>query len=80
MKYDEKRVEEAQAVMQRMLDHLDDCRDMTEKGVRSIDCFHVRQAPSSRVEPSLLEGFDHLFFYALEKHTGNTSFTAIQSP
>lgn len=72
-KYDEKRVEEAQAVMQRMLDNLDDCRDMTEKGVQVLSTAFMYGGGaffSFGWNPRFLEGFDHLFFYALEKHTG----------
>lgn len=72
-RYDQKLVDEAQAVMQEMLDNLEECRDMTEKGVEVLTrAFQFGGGAffSYGWNPRPLEGFDHLFFYALEKHTG----------
>ena len=71
--YDEEKVKEARAVLDRLLVYIEDCRDMTERGVMELTkAFQYGGGAffSYGWNPRPLEGFDHLFFYALEHRTG----------
>ena len=71
--YDQNLVDEAQAVMQTVLDGLDDIRQVNEKGIRTLmtanrwggAAFH-----NAGWNPRHIEGIDHFLFYALEYYTG----------
>lgn len=71
--YDQNWVDEAQAVMQTVLDGLDDIRQVNEKGIRTLmtanrwggAAFH-----NAGWNPRPIEGIDHFLFYALEYYTG----------
>ena len=71
--YDERAVAEAQAVMQRLKRHISEVRDLTDVGISELvtalsyggAAFHAHGW-----NPRPVEGFDHIFFYALEHRTG----------
>ena len=71
--YDQRLVDEAQAVMGTVMDALDDIRQVNEKGIRALmtanrwggAAFH-----NAGWNPRHIEGIDHFLFYALEYYTG----------
>jgi len=71
--YDQRLVDEAQGVMDSVLKHLDDIRDVNELGIRTLmnanrwggATFH-----NAGWNPRHIEGIDHFLFYALEYYTG----------
>ena len=71
--YDQRLVDAARAVMQSVLDRLDDVRDVNEVGIRTLmnanrwggATFH-----NAGWNPCHIEGTDHFVFYALEYFTG----------
>jgi glycerol dehydrogenase-like iron-containing ADH family enzyme len=72
-RYDQRLVDAAQAVLQRVMSKLDDIRDVTEEGIRTLmtanrwggATFH-----NAGWNPRHIEGIDHFLFYALEYYTG----------
>ena len=73
--YDEALVREARTVLDTVLDHLDDIRDLNETGIRTLmeanrwggAAFH-----NAGWNPRHIEGIDHFVFYALEHLTGKS--------
>jgi glycerol dehydrogenase-like iron-containing ADH family enzyme len=71
--YDQRLVDEAQQVLNTVLAHLDDIRDVNEAGIRTLmnanrwggATFH-----NAGWNPRHIEGTDHFVFYALEYCTG----------
>ena len=71
--YDERLIAEAQGVLDRVLAHIDDIRDVNETGIRELmtanrwggATFH-----NAGWNPRHIEGIDHFLFYALEYYTG----------
>lgn len=71
--YDQRLVDEAQAVMDGVMAHLDDIREVNEAGIRALmnanrwggATFH-----NAGWNPRHIEGTDHFVFYALEYFTG----------
>eukprot|EP00039_Didymoeca_costata_P020537 m.341614 g.341614 ORF g.341614 m.341614 type:complete len:359 (-) comp20260_c0_seq1:44-1120(-) len=71
--YDSEVVAEAQSRLQALLNNLEEVQNMTEKGIRTlVQAFQYGGAAFHAYgwNPRPLEGFDHLFFYALEHRTG----------
>lgn len=72
-RYDQRLVDAAQAVLGRVMARLDDIRDVTEEGIRTLmtanrwggATFH-----NAGWNPRHIEGIDHFVFYALEYFTG----------
>ncbi len=72
-RYDERLVNQAQAVLAEVWQHLDDIRDVNEAGIRALmtanrwggATFH-----NAGWNPRHIEGIDHFVFYALEYFTG----------
>jgi glycerol-1-phosphate dehydrogenase [NAD(P)+] len=72
-RYDQRLVDAAQAVFQRVMAKLDDIRQVTEEGIRTLmtanrwggAAFH-----NAGWNPRPIEGIDHFVFYALEHYTG----------
>jgi glycerol dehydrogenase-like iron-containing ADH family enzyme len=72
-RYDQRLVDEAQAVMQTVLDHLDDIREVNETGIRTLmnaDRWGGAAFHNAGWNPRHIEGIDHFVFYALEYYTG----------
>lgn len=71
--YDQRLVDQAQSVLQSVMAKLDDIRDVTEEGIRTLmnanrwggATFH-----NAGWNPRHIEGTDHFLFYALEYYTG----------
>lgn len=71
--YDQRLVDEAQGVLNGLLEHIDDIRDVNETGIRALmnanrwggAAFH-----NAGWNPRHIEGIDHFLFYALEYYTG----------
>ncbi|HLA17165.1 MAG TPA: iron-containing alcohol dehydrogenase [Candidatus Limnocylindrales bacterium] len=71
--YDERLVAEAQVALQRVVDHADDIREISDDGIRALaeslrwggSAFH-----NAGWNPRHIEGAEHFVFYALEYLTG----------
>jgi glycerol dehydrogenase-like iron-containing ADH family enzyme len=71
--YDERMVAEAQAVMQRLKKHIHEVKDLTDQGISELVTalsFGGAAFHANGWNPRPVEGFDHIFFYALEHRTG----------
>jgi glycerol-1-phosphate dehydrogenase [NAD(P)+] len=71
--YDERMVAEARAVMQRLKLHMSDVRDLTDVGISELVTalsFGGAAFHANGWNPRAVEGFDHIFFYALEHRSG----------
>jgi glycerol-1-phosphate dehydrogenase [NAD(P)+] len=72
-RYDQRLVNAAQTVLQRVMSKLDDIHQVTEEGIRTLmtanrwggAAFH-----NAGWNPRPIEGIDHFVFYALEHYTG----------
>ena len=71
--YDESLVAEARAIMDALMNYLDDIHEVNERGIRALmnanrwggAAFH-----NAGWNPRHIEGIDHFVFYALEYYTG----------
>lgn len=71
--YNERMVLEARAVMERLKRHIHDVRDLTDTGISELVSalsFGGAAFHANGWNPRPVEGFDHIFFYALEHRTG----------
>jgi glycerol-1-phosphate dehydrogenase [NAD(P)+] len=71
--YDERLVAAARQRLESVLDHLDDIRDVTEEGIRTLALAHRWGGATyhdSGWNPRHIEGVDHFLFYNLERITG----------
>jgi glycerol dehydrogenase-like iron-containing ADH family enzyme len=71
--YNEHMVAEARAVMERLKSNIDEVRDMTDVGISELVTalsFGGAAYHANGWNPRPVEGFDHIFFYALEHRTG----------
>jgi glycerol dehydrogenase-like iron-containing ADH family enzyme len=71
--YDERLVAEARSVLDGVLDKLDDIRDVTDDGVRTLMNAHRWGGAAfhnAGWNPRHIEGVEHFLFYALEYLTG----------
>jgi glycerol dehydrogenase-like iron-containing ADH family enzyme len=71
--YNERMVCEARAVMQRLKQHIHEVRDLTDAGISELVAalsFGGAAFHANGWNPRPVEGFDHIFFYALEHRTG----------
>ena len=71
--YDQALVDEAQAVMETVMDALDDIRQVNEKGIRALmtaNRWGGAAYHNAGWNPRHIEGADHFLFYALEYYTG----------
>ena len=67
--YDERLVAQSKAVLDRVIAHLDDVREVNEEGIRTLmeaDCWGGAAFHNAGWNPRHIEGADHFLFYALE--------------
>jgi glycerol-1-phosphate dehydrogenase [NAD(P)+] len=72
-RYDQRLVDEAQHVLQSVMTKLDDIRDVSETGIRTLmNAYRFGGATYHNAgwNPRHIEGTDHFLFYALEYYTG----------
>ncbi len=71
--YDQRLVDEAKTVLDGVMAHLDDIRDVNEEGIRVLMNAHRWGGAAyhnAGWNPCHIEGVEHFFFYALESLTG----------
>jgi glycerol dehydrogenase-like iron-containing ADH family enzyme len=71
--YDQRLVDEAQAVLQSVMQHVDDIHDVNEAGIRALmnaNRWGGATYHNAGWNPRHIEGIDHFLFYALEYYTG----------
>ncbi|HSI92372.1 MAG TPA: iron-containing alcohol dehydrogenase [Jiangellaceae bacterium] len=71
--YDDRLVAAARGHLEQVLDHLDDIREVTEEGIRTLMLAHRWGGTTyhdSGWNPRHIEGVEHFFFYNLERITG----------
>lgn len=71
--YDERLVDEARARLDAVMARLDDIRDVSEEGIRTLMLAHRWGGATfhnAGWNPRHIEGVDHFFFYTLENLTG----------
>ena len=71
--YDPYAVAQARQVMNKLLKHVEDIRLLNDTGISALVTALSYGGAAYHAwgwNPRPVEGFDHIFFYALEKHTG----------
>jgi glycerol-1-phosphate dehydrogenase [NAD(P)+] len=71
--YNERMVAEARAVMERLKRHIHEVKDLTDVGISELVTalsFGGAAFHANGWNPRPVEGYDHIFFYALEHRTG----------